>query len=76
MWQTLYLNLCASTKNSIEIKHDQIDKIQGGFITFLCIQLYTYKILFTYRHAPPTPIPTFSCAGIQSPNLHLTVVKR
>ena len=24
--------------------------IQDGFIAFSCIQLYTYKTLFTYRH--------------------------
>ena len=26
-------------------------KIQDGFIAFSSIQLYTYKTLFTYRHA-------------------------
>ena len=29
----------------------KIYKIQDGFIAFSCIQLYTYKTLFTNRHA-------------------------
>ena len=43
----------SSVCNSNESIHQHLqvgNQIQDGFIAFSCIQLYTYKTLFTYRH--------------------------